>query len=245
MRPTDRSSRAVLSALACALAAVAASTPDRVRADPAAGGYTAPPAPATAGTGPTAGVLLSRRTELLGRALTFKGTVEARFAGLPVGLERLLADGTWAEVARGTADADGAFRMTWRTDRIGRFTVRAVPVPPAAATAAAAPSTPHRAITVFRPAVATLFGPGLYGRRTACGQRLTRRLQGVAHRTLPCGTRVDLLHDGRTATVPVVDRGPFERGVSWDLTTATAQRLRFTRTGTIGAVRVRDAGPGR
>ena len=32
------------------------------------------------------------------------------------------------------------------------------------------------------------YGPGLYGNGTACGQRLTKGLVGVAHRTLPCGT---------------------------------------------------------
>ena len=46
--------------------------------------------------------------------------------------------------------------------------------------------------------------------RTACGRRLTTRTLGVAHKTLPCGTLVELLQ--RTAArsrVPVIDRGPF------------------------------------
>jgi peptidoglycan hydrolase-like protein with peptidoglycan-binding domain len=76
----------------------------------------------------------------------------------------------------------------------------------------------------------TWYGPGLYGRRTACGQRMTRRLVGVAHRRLPCGARVTLHRAGRFVTVPVVDRGPFTRGVSLDLTAAAARGLGLQQT---------------
>jgi Putative peptidoglycan binding domain/Lytic transglycolase len=72
---------------------------------------------------------------------------------------------------------------------------------------------------------ATWYGPGLYGNRTACGSRLRRGTLGVAHRTLPCGTEVTFYHHGRFVTVAVIDRGPFRRGVSWDLTAATAQKI--------------------
>jgi len=221
------------SAILGPIAVVVALAVPRAAADP--GGYeygTAAP------EGPSSGTLLSRRNELVGAVLPFKGTVEPRFAAHTVVLQRLEPGGTWTEVARTVADAQGAFRTAWTTDHIGRFTLRAMPLPDEGSTAAAVP-TASRAITVFRLAVATLFGPGLYGRRTACDRRLTRKLRGVAHRTLPCGTRVDLYYRGRTVTVPVVDRGPFRKGVSWDLTTATAKDLRLTTTDTIGAVRVR------
>jgi rare lipoprotein A (peptidoglycan hydrolase) len=49
---------------------------------------------------------------------------------------------------------------------------------------------------------------------------------GVAHRTLPCGTRVAIHYRGRSVTVPVVDRGPYT-SATWDLTEATAQALGF------------------
>jgi rare lipoprotein A (peptidoglycan hydrolase) len=71
----------------------------------------------------------------------------------------------------------------------------------------------------------TWYGPGFYGRRTACGVRLRRATAGVAHRRLPCGTRVILYAKGRTVTVRVIDRGPYARGVEWDLTAATARAL--------------------
>ena len=50
------------------------------------------------------------------------------------------------------------------------------------------------------------YGPGFYGKRTACGQAMTEGLVGVAHRTLPCGTRITFKNpaNGRVVTAPVV-----------------------------------------
>ena len=69
------------------------------------------------------------------------------------------------------------------------------------------------------------FGPGLYGNGTACGLTLTSALQGVAHRTLPCGSPVTLRYAQQTVTVPVVDRGPYVSGREFDLTYATKLSL--------------------
>ena len=77
--------------------------------------------------------------------------------------------------------------------------------------------SPVTATTVL----ASYFGPGLYGNRTACGQTLTTTLQGVAHRTLPCGTLVHLVYGPNDVTVPVVDRGPQILSREFDLTYAT------------------------
>jgi hypothetical protein len=79
------------------------------------------------------------------------------------------------------------------------------------------------------------YGPGFYGNRTACGQALTTTLQGVAHKTLPCGTKVTFRNpsNGRTISVPVVDRGPYVAGRQWDLTGGTCTYLRACRTGPI------------
>ena len=74
------------------------------------------------------------------------------------------------------------------------------------------------------PALATWYGPGLYGNGLACGGRLTTRTQGVAHRTLPCGTKVTFKLKGRIVRVRVIDRGPYS-AATWDLTGATAQTL--------------------
>ncbi len=71
----------------------------------------------------------------------------------------------------------------------------------------------------------------------ACGGTLMPGTQGVAHKTLPCGTRVTLRYHGHTVTVPVVDRGPYVAGRDFDLTTATRDRLHFPGVGTVLASR--------
>ena len=87
------------------------------------------------------------------------------------------------------------------------------------------------AFTPMRWAGATWYGPGLYGNHTACGQTLLPGTMGVAHRSLPCGTAVKFLYRGRTVVTRVIDRGPYSRGNSWDLTYAAARALRFDRVG--------------
>jgi rare lipoprotein A (peptidoglycan hydrolase) len=87
----------------------------------------------------------------------------------------------------------------------------------------------------YRTAKATWYGPGLYGNRLACGGRLRHSTLGVAHKRLPCGTQVALRYHGRTVVVPVIDRGPYARGVSYDLTEATARKLGMTQTVHLGA----------
>lgn len=63
------------------------------------------------------------------------------------------------------------------------------------------------------------------GGRTACGETLTSATLGVANRTLPCGTLVTLRYRDHTVRVPVIDRGPFVAGRSYDLTWATKLAL--------------------
>ncbi len=97
---------------------------------------------------------------------------------------------------------------------------------------ATAPSTTtpsaHR---VRSTAIATWFGPGFYGQKTACGQTLTPEVIGVANRTLPCGTLVRVSYAGRAITVPVLDRGPYSHiGADWDLTSGAARALGISDT---------------
>ena len=79
------------------------------------------------------------------------------------------------------------------------------------------------------------YGPGFYGKRTACGQAMTESLVGVAHRTLPCGTRVTFKNpsNGRVVTARVVDRGPYVSGRQWDLTGGLCLKLGHCYTGSI------------
>lgn len=96
--------------------------------------------------------------------------------------------------------------------------------------------TDQRAQTAdYRAVKATWYGPGLYGNRLACGGRLRHTTIGVAHRRLPCGTKVALKYHGHTVVVPVIDRGPYSRGVDYDLTQATARELGMTQTSRLSA----------
>ena len=80
------------------------------------------------------------------------------------------------------------------------------------------------------------YGPGLYGNGTACGQKLTKGLVGVAHRTLPCGTKVEFRNpkNGRV----VVGAGHRSRPVrradgTWDLSHGLCAKLKHCYTGSI------------
>jgi rare lipoprotein A len=231
----------LLCAVAAATAAPAAASGD----PPSTGGTQAPPPPATqrtvSATGPQ--VTVTTRAGTMLRKLTrFRGNVPADQAGRTVTVERFDdATQTWSAVTTATIAADGTYVASWRADRVGEHRVRAVLG--ADGQAVAATATPELGITIHRPARATWYGPSFYGRRTACGQRMSRTLLGVAHRTLPCGTQVAVLYRGRRITVPVVDRGPFANGAHYDLTAATAQALGFEHTDRVGAVRVASAQP--
>jgi rare lipoprotein A len=91
-----------------------------------------------------------------------------------------------------------------------------------------------RRLTIYEADPASWYGPGFYGQQTACGRILSPGTLGVAHRTLPCGTKVSFLFNGRTVTVPVIDRGPYGSS-EWDLTGATAARLGFSGRGSVGS----------
>jgi hypothetical protein len=79
------------------------------------------------------------------------------------------------------------------------------------------------------------YGPGFYGKRTACGLAYTRTIVGVAHRTLPCGTKVTFRNpaNGRTVTAAVIDRGPYVSGRQWDLSAGLCAALGHCYTGSL------------
>ncbi len=85
---------------------------------------------------------------------------------------------------------------------------------------------------------ATWYGPGFFGNETACGKTLTRRTQGVAHRTLPCGSKVVVRYRGRFVRTKVIDRGPYSNGAKWDLTQATAEALNFEYTADVRVAKI-------
>ena len=100
----------------------------------------------------------------------------------------------------------------------------AQPVPVAAAVPVAAVLDVQSDAIVL----ASWYGPGFYGNKTACGQTYTPEILGVAHLTLPCGTRLSLTYGSRSITVTVIDRGPYVAGRAIDLSNATRQALGCT-----------------
>ncbi|HEX5822234.1 MAG TPA: septal ring lytic transglycosylase RlpA family protein [Solirubrobacterales bacterium] len=93
----------------------------------------------------------------------------------------------------------------------------------------AQPSSAPGSWTVHK--AATWYGPGFWGRSTACGTILTPTTLGVAHRKLPCGTQVTFTYGVASVTATVIDRGPFHKGYAWDLTKKVAKRLGFLALG--------------
>ncbi len=66
-------------------------------------------------------------------------------------------------------------------------------------------------------AVASIYGMGAVGHRTASGATIRADSMIVAHKTLPFGTLVEFVYQGRRAVASVQDRGPYVPGRSFDL----------------------------
>ena len=82
--------------------------------------------------------------------------------------------------------------------------------------------------------VASWYGPGFHGRKTASGERFNQYELTAAHKKLPLGTkaRVTNLNNGKTIEVEINDRGPYARGRILDLSKAAADRLGMKKAGT-------------
>jgi rare lipoprotein A len=200
-----------------------------------AGGSTAQSGNVTVSASGDGITLTTDASAMLRRGLSFSGTASSSEAGQTIEIERLghETNWQWTPTVTATVASDGSFSAVWSTNHIGRFSIRAVI---AGASAGAAVAPPQLTTTVYRQSLATIYGPGFYGHRTACGEHLGRGTIGVANRTLKCGTQVAVYYQGRTMIVPVIDRGPYANGADWDLTTATARALGMDGTATVGAV---------
>jgi rare lipoprotein A (peptidoglycan hydrolase) len=81
--------------------------------------------------------------------------------------------------------------------------------------------------------VASWYGKGFHGRRTASGVRFNQNAMMAAHKTLPFGTilRVTNLTNNKSCYVEVTDRGPYIKGRELDLSLAAANELGFKHAG--------------
>jgi hypothetical protein len=164
-----------------------------------------------------------------GRRARVSGRIAPAVRGVPVKLQ-VRSGGRWATLDRTTSAANGAFRLQRRLR-----SARSAPARIVTGSSGAFRAGTERLgrLNVYRAAHASWYGPGLYGGHLACGGTLTAGTLGVANKSLPCGARVTLRHGGRSVRVPVVDRGPYVGGREYDLTSATAQKLRFRGHGAL------------
>jgi hypothetical protein len=177
------------------------------------------------------GIAVSSHTAvLLHSPLWLSGAVSSVQSGRTVVIEQSHQGSEWTQAASATTGPGGSFVVAWRPKQVGEFSLRV-------ALEGSSRVSPAIGVVVYRPSIATLFGPGLWGNHTACGRVLRKATLGVANRKLPCGTRVAIYYRGRMIVVPVIDRGPYSFA-SWDLTIATASALRMNSTGKIGAMSV-------
>lgn len=72
-------------------------------------------------------------------------------------------------------------------------------------------------------AKATWYGPGFYGNTTACGQRYTQQIRGVAYNKGPCGAKFTICRRGLCVRVIKIDTGGFSH--TFDLSARTAMDL--------------------
>jgi peptidoglycan lytic transglycosylase len=82
--------------------------------------------------------------------------------------------------------------------------------------------------------VASWYGPGFHGKKTASGERYDQNAMTAAHRKLPLGTEVTVtnLENGRSVHVEITDRGPYVKGRHIDLSKAAARELGLINDGT-------------
>jgi rare lipoprotein A (peptidoglycan hydrolase) len=160
--------------------------------------------------------------------LWLNGALASGNAGQTVVIQLQSGSG-WISVASARTGRGGSFTTAWHPTAAGAVSLRA-------AASNGSVASPALSVLVYRPSIATEYGPGFYGRKTACGKLLKRGTIGVANRNLPCGSPISILYRGRTIVVPVIDRGPYANHANWDLTMATGRALGMTGTSTIGAL---------
>ncbi|MBW4540886.1 MAG: septal ring lytic transglycosylase RlpA family protein [Myxacorys chilensis ATA2-1-KO14] len=81
--------------------------------------------------------------------------------------------------------------------------------------------------------MASWYGPGFDGNRSASGEVFNQNALTAAHRTLPFGTKVQVtnLDNGRSVVVRINDRGPFSGDRVLDLSAGAARILGLIQSG--------------
>ncbi|MEL6137820.1 MAG: septal ring lytic transglycosylase RlpA family protein [Cyanobacteria bacterium J06628_6] len=121
------------------------------------------------------------------------------------------------------------------TNRLRRLLGNAEPLTEIEGRPAPEPAPQTVAVRSVSSGMASWYGPGFHGRRSASGEVFNQNAMTAAHRYLPFGTqvRVTNLNNGRQVVVRINDRGPFSGGRVIDLSAGAA-----------GAIGLRSAGVG-
>lgn len=87
--------------------------------------------------------------------------------------------------------------------------------------------------------LASWYGPGFHGGKTANGEKFDKHSMTAAHKTLPLPSivKVTMVETGKTIYVRINDRGPFSKGRIIDLSYAAAKEIGLMRKG-VAKVRV-------
>jgi len=160
---------------------------------------------------------------LAGQPVQVRGRVLPGATGRKVALQAR-QNGSWHTLATARTKAGGRFVLRYAAASTGEEPIR---VRFAGDRLNGRSTTQAGRMTVFRASVASWYNDG---GNTACGFHAG---DGVANRTLPCGTKVVFRYGGRTVTATVDDRGPFVGGRDWDLNQNTAAALGFGGVGQV------------
>ena len=87
--------------------------------------------------------------------------------------------------------------------------------------------------------VASWYGPGFSGKKTATGEIFDETKMTAAHKTLPLGTKAKVTNvkNGKSVEVEINDRGPYAEGRIIDLSQAAAAAIGIVDRG-VATVRV-------
>ena len=90
--------------------------------------------------------------------------------------------------------------------------------------------------------LASWYGPGFHGRRTASGERFDMHALTAAHKTLPFGTRLRVrsVHTGKEVVVRINDRGPYKHSRIIDLSLGAIKALGLRHRGVTEVVLLRE-----
>lgn len=97
---------------------------------------------------------------------------------------------------------------------------------------AVAQATPSKKRSQLK-GIASWYGPGFHGNRSANGERFNQHAMTAAHRTLPFGTKVRVtnLNNGRSVVVRINDRGPYSGRRIIDLSAGAASAIGMMGSG--------------